>query len=502
MFSITPDRASIHRNEDSTVSEKTETKRGSRWNRWIFEELVVSAWIANLQFISHLTDQNGCAFAGWNVWPLGGKEQATLGVGILDEVFERVMTNGLRLLPTIGGSLAYPSEALFAPQLAVSLEEALREAAVVVVFPPNDRREWLSQLSHQYSGLQLITPTEIRLGLSTLQNASHPGEGLNAISAHSKSVLLDYILSDAAYKEIGQCEARLLPTLAGTYQAFKPLDGSIKIRFAQSQEELELFHGPNINPLVIDKSKLSPDSLYHFNNRIDLLENFSSVSRWDLKGAEIYCRSSVFQDDLHREVPMATIVRPGILGWVNRLWSWAVALDRKGAISAFEDLWLLPLGGNRYSKLPPKSIILDVSGHGPIAQIFRQILASYPTEALQYHIYTTNDTMSQENTEFFREAKFIYDCEELHNIVSWLVSWPGFLDVASYEQRTQLIDLMGDLAVKRITNDTRARLKAFLKWLPLFHPAFNREQERYVTNILGENVPNANSAILKSMDQP
>ncbi|KAA8910606.1 hypothetical protein FN846DRAFT_775017 [Sphaerosporella brunnea] len=471
MFSITPDRASIHRDEDSTVSERTETKRGSRWNRWIFEDLVVSAWTANLQFISDLTDRNDCPFAGWNVWPLGGKEQGSLGVGILEGVFERIVTGELRLLPTIGKSLARPSHSLFATRLATSLEEALREATVVVVFPPNDRREQLCQISRRYS-LRSMAPTSIREVLSALEPFPKP------MSNSSRSALLDYILSDNDYEEIGDCCARLLPMLDGTFEAFQHRSGCIEVRFARSQEELELFD--QCNSWVIDNTKLSSDSLDHFKYQMALLERFTRVSRWDLEGAAFYCGSWVFPEEKKRCKGhfVNTIVRPELLEWVNRFWKWAVALDRKGAMLAFENLWLLPLTGNRLLKLPPTTITLDVSGSGQVAQLFRKILAYSSTVASDYYIYTTNETMSRTNTEFFREAKFIYDCEKLENLVLWLDSCPELLNFASHEQRTQLVDLMGILAVKHIAQETKTRLGKLLKGLPLFHPAFNREEKR------------------------
>jgi sacsin len=470
MFSITPDRHSIHRDEDSTVSERTETKRGARWNRWIFEELVVHAWTANLQFISDLTLQKECpeSFSGWNVWPLGGKEQGTLGVGLLEAVFERIVACGLKLLPTIRGSLAHPSEVIFAPQLDDSLEAALREAGVVVMYPPSDRREQLCRVSR----LRDLSPKEIRLALTVLQLAVEPvdSDGLEAISDSSRSMLLDYVLSDGLY-DIGECKARLLPMLDGTFRSFFPM--LPKNRFAQSEEQLKLFE--KCEAFMVDNSKLSSATLHHFTTRLDLLEQFTSLSPWDMEGARWYCCNWIFGGERSSDYGDSIYLPKGIeIEWVDRFWTWAISHNRMEAMSAFEGLWLLPLTGNRYQALPPSIPILDVSGHGQVASLFREILASCPTAVSKYPLYTVDEMISRTNTEFFREANFIMDSEEIKCIVAWLALFPEFLDVASDAQRTRLVGILGELAVKRISKDTKAEVRSSLSRLPLFHYAFDR----------------------------
>jgi hypothetical protein len=483
MFSITPDRHSIHRDEDSTVSEETETKRGARWNRWIFEELVVHAWTANLQFVSDLALRKECteSFSGWNVWPLGGKEQATLGVGLLEAVFERIVTHGQKLLPTIGGSLAHRSEVIFASQLDESLEVALREAGVVVMYPPSDRREQLSRVSR----LRDISPKEIRLALTALQLAVKPvdSDGLEAISDSSRSVLLDYVLSDGQYEDIGECEARLLPMLDGTFRPFSPVHP--RIRFAQSEEQLKLFE--RCQAFMIDNSKLSSAALHQFTTRLHLLEQYTCLSPWDMPGARWYCCTWIFDGKTSRdhEQFIPEVGEVVIAEWVDRVWTWAISHNRTEAKSAFEHLWLLPLAGNRYRALPPDIPILDVSGDGQVATLFREILASSPTAVSKYPLYTVDKRISRTNTEFFREAEFIRHSEKIENIVTWLDSFPDFLDVASFAQRTLLVRILGELAVKRISQDTKARIRQLLSGLPLFHRVF--DGARYAINLPDNN---------------
>jgi hypothetical protein len=473
MFSITPDRASIHRDEDSTVSERTETKRGARWNRWIFEELVVSAWTANLQFISDLVLRNEISLDRWSVWPLGGKEQGTLGVGILEAVFERIIADKLKLLPTIKGSLACVSDVLFAPQLDGSLEEALREASVVVMYPPDDRRKQLVQSSLKSAQIRYISQKEVRLALSALEKDLR----LDDVSNSSRSVLLTYILSDDAYEDVGKCEACLLPMLDTSYLNFKPLPKDIALRFSQSAEELELFR--ECKAFMVDNSKLSAGALCHFRDQMHLLQNFTNVSRWDLEGARWYCIGWVFRKEILQAPSSGTICRPEIIGWVDRFWTWAISHDRNTAVSALDGLWLLPLTGNRYQSLPPRDTILDVSKRGQAASLFRDILAC-STAASDYPIYTIDETMSQENADFFREVNLISDCEKPENIVKWIALFPDFLEVASYQQRTKLVGLLGALVTRRMTKAAKTCIQSLLHKLPLFHHAFDREVERYV----------------------
>ncbi|KAF8247792.1 hypothetical protein K440DRAFT_550295 [Wilcoxina mikolae CBS 423.85] len=475
MFSVRPDRATIHSGDDNAISEATESSKGARWNKWLFQKCVVDAWISNLQFIQEITDAGACSFQGWTRWPAGFQpfgKRANLGTGTLGAVFTRVVKEDLRLLPTISDTSVRGSEVLFATELDESLEDALREAGVVVTYPPSDRMHEISQLSLDGLGISCVSPGSVRTALTKLSGS------LNDLSPISRSVLLDYILSDKSYVDVAKCQASLLPMMDGSYQNFQV--SSIRYRFSRGIES-SLFS--ECKAFSIDSSKLSPTALYHFNNRMEAVRAFTNVCGWDTDGAVWYCREYLFKRNTTLE---DTIPRPDLVEWVNQFWSWVVSKAQpnpSALISAVAYLWLVPLTGDRYRKVgvssPPA---LDISGTGNVAQIFRAVLKSSPLTEKTYPLYSGSG-ISPETTAFFRSRSVISDCENLQALIFWLSSVPNFLETFHDEQRDQLLSHIGYLAGRPMVKKDRDFLQVAMRKLPLFREAFSTSPSRQWINL-------------------
>jgi len=475
MFSIRPDRSTIHSGDDTAVSQSAEGSKGAKWNKWLLQECIVDAWISNLQFIQQLTAAGACDFQGWTRWPAGFQafsKRESLGTGTLGAVFTRIFKEELRLLPTISDTTAKGSEVLFASKLDEPLKDALREAGVVVMYPPSDRIHEILQLSLDSFGISYISPEAVRTALTKLSDR------LNTLTPISRSILLDYILSDESYVDAAKCRAPLLPMMDGSYQDLRV--SSVRYRFSRGSES-SLFS--ECKAYLIDSSKLSPTSLHHFNNRMDRVQASTNVCNWDIAGAAWYCREYLFKCGSGRNAG-DTISRSDLAGWIDHFWSWAASkaqANPSALISAVADLWLVPLTGDRYRKVGTSSPpTLDISGTGNVAAIFRAVLKSSTLAVHSYPLYSGSG-MSTATTAFLKSGSVTSDCENIHALIFWLSSISNFLDAINDEQRLKLLRHIGCLAQRgmyQLVKKERDSLQVAMRKLALFREAFSNLPSR------------------------
>jgi len=471
MFSITPDRQSIHSANDSTISESAEAKKGALWNRWIFQELVVHAWVTNLQFINDLSVKTDSGMTKWLHWPTGKQEHSETsipGTEILGAVFKKIVAQKRELLPTICDTTARGSDAIFASELDKSLRNALRNARVEVICPPNDRLYELAQIPPLNIGVRHISPGVIRFRLTALSKSL----GLDSLDSASRSVLLDYILSDNSYQSIGKCQAPLLPILDGTYRSFSFMGA--RYRFSQKDETL-IFE--DCKAYLIDTTKLSQKALHIFTTGIQSLQKYTSISPWSLSGASWYCQLFVFKDEISRRVSDDTIYRPDIsVEWIDRFWNWAIAKDRQEVVTSLAGLWLLPLAGQRYHKIGSASKALGVFGPGHVAEVLRGILETSAEASRRYPVFIGHEK-SPATVDFFRGMGIVMDCSSFEELVKWLTLFPGFLSELGNDERAGVVNCLGTLAGQRLPQPVRKRVTPLLRKLPLFRDAFGTGPE-------------------------
>ncbi|KAF8534251.1 hypothetical protein BDD12DRAFT_943100 [Trichophaea hybrida] len=466
MFSITPDRQSIHSASDSTISESAEAKKGALWNKWIFQELVVHAWVANLQFINDLAVKTDSGMSKWLHWPAGKQEHGETGIPgteILGVVFKNIVAQKRGLLPTICDTMARGSDAIFASELEESLRNALRKTHIEVICPPNDRLYELARIPPQNVGVRHISPAVIRSELTVLSKDL----GLGSLDVASRSVLLDYILSDNTFQSIGKCQAPLLPIMDGTYRSFTC--SGVRYRFSQ-KDEIQIFE--DCKAYLIDRSKLSDQALHIFATGIKDLEKYTSISPWSLSGASWYCKEYVFKDEISRKVSDDTIYRPDLsVEWMDRFWSWAILKHRQQVVTGLTGLWLLPLAGQRYYKIGSASKALGVFGSSRAAEVLRGILETSPEASRRYPVFTGHE-MSLSTANSFQGMGIIMNCGSFEELVKWLALFPGFLSALGNEERTGIVNCLGNLAGQGLPLSVKKRVAPLLRKLPLFRDAF------------------------------
>lgn len=413
----------------------------------------MDAWVNNLQFIQELSVGEPSDMHGWSHWPSGFQEygeQKHLGTGTLGAVFTRVVNDKRKLLPTICGTAAASSDALFAGQLDGSLRDALRNAGVVAVQPPSDRLYELTQLSIEDLGMSHVSPKTIRDALTTLSG------NLEIPSTDARSVLLDYILSDGDYDDVGKCKAQLLPMMDGTYRNLGR--GKITYRFSRDSESSLFTEMPSY---TIDCSRLSPGTVSRFTQDMDLIRRSSNIGYWDLCGARLNCEL-MFSREIG-ESKASAVALPGFAQWLNRFWSWVISIAQQSPqeLDTLNELWLVPLTEDLCGKLKDR-LYLNISGSGPIANLFRSTTHSHPIIRRLY----SGSGISPEVTVFLNSKEIIMDCDEISALLRWLRLVPDFFDTIEDSHRIKLIECIGDLA-KRCGNDFLPRIWS----LPLFRLA-------------------------------
>lgn len=466
MFSITPDRRSIHSGGDYTVSEDSEAQWGTKWNDWLFQECVPQTWVRNLDFLRVLHEKDNCPFSGWDFWPAGSEGGwKELGMGVLGRVFERVVMRNLRLLPTVCGTTLTRGAVLFSLDIPDGLKLALREAGVPVVSPPQDRRYEIAKLKPFTLGLAAVTPAAGRRHLTALKDS------LGNLSIESRMILLQFVISDEDFRDIGSCTAPLIPVKDGTFRAFKILaQGPGTLFLSRDDREEEIFENYTN---TVDLSNTAPETKKLMRKNIFKLHRFTAVQMWHVEDAAWYCSNYIFND---LEAPGNDIIcMNGRTNFVNRFWQWisqqCKPLDSVSS-SSLRDLWLLPLMFEEYRKLSSRITVLDVSGKRGVGAFLWATADSHFLRYGQRYCLFTGEGFSSQVGDSLRKCGFVKDYENIVSLMDWLVENSGeFVDRLSNEEKALLLQHLSIFSRGYLDIEERESMKDGVSRLSLFREA-------------------------------
>lgn len=442
MFSITPDRQNIHSGGDLTTSENSEMKLGARWNTWLFQECLPHAWIRNLKFLDKMRERGEADFTGWDFWPAGTQGvERELWMGVLSTLFQRVVVQDLKLLPTICGDTGTRENVLFTLSIDEKYKNALQHARSPVSFPPADRRPELAKLGIETLQLTFLTPSTARNSLSNLRGS------LENLPLDLRMTLLEYVISDKDYKSIGSCLAPLLPTLDGGFHGFGRVGGS-KLFFPRTELEVELFKESS---KMVDTRKMMHSTVGQMVSDIKKLDRFTAISIWGVPDAAWYCKKYIFGNVESKNDKIIT--RPNFNEFINRFWKWINIPENTSELSncpqLLNDLWLIPIVGDRYHKvLDGRYSILDISVHKFTSDFFRGAAYSlFGRCGIRYPLYT-GEGFTIITTDALRTHRYTEDCENLNSLVGWLVAnSKDFVDRLDDNEKTKLLSRLRVLSI-------------------------------------------------------
>lgn len=451
MFSITTDRASLHLGGDWRTNQDSDAKLGAKWNEWLFSECVPQTWVQNLEF---LQEQR---LGGWDFWPVGSEEPWTeRGTRVLGDVFERVVRNNLKLLPTVCGTTGAGKEVLFTIVDLDRYESAFREAKVAVVVPPQTSRFELARLNPQ-NLLPVLSPGTLRTHLALKRN-------LGSLSQASRMLLLHYVISDEKFEDIGLCQAPLVPIADGSYHSFSVGvgDRAGPVFLPRGDDEVRLFAR---HTRVVNVAMLLLETAEILQRKNEDLNTHTGISNWTLDAAAKYCEQHIFTSS---KTDIITRKGPDQSEFVDQLWQW---IRQRGASSdsisssALGNMWLLPLADGEYRKLASTVPILDVSRNRGIGAFIWDIAKKY---RIRCTLFTGEDVLP-ETARYLRHCGFLGDYEDDEALMRWfMANSVTFVDQLNDEEKGTLLrhlsgraaDSIGDKRVKAM-KDAVASLKIF-----------------------------------------
>lgn len=381
-------------------------------------------------------------------------------MGVLGTLFQQVVEQNLKLLPTVCGNTGTRKDVLFTLKIDQKYVDALQSAQSPVSFPPEDRRPELETLGIEALGLTCLVPATARNSLSKLKDS------LGNLHPDSRAILLEYVLSDRDYVHIGSCRAPLLPTSNGRFRSFSNKDGP-KLYFPHNEDEAELFKE---STKMVDTKKLIPGVKLQMVSGIKELDQSTAISIWRVADAASYCKEYVFNTIKSKSEDITTI--SGFNAFVNLFWKWINTIDSTCQPSAhphlLDDLWLIPTQGDRYHKVPGEnSPILDISGRGSIGAFFRDTTSSlFERHGIRYPLYVGDrDGFKKTTTNVLRARGYIQDCEVFSHLIDWLAAnSKDFVDRLDDAEKIKLIHCLSYSSIG-LTNKSSAKV---LRKLSLF----------------------------------
>lgn len=341
-------------------------------------------------------------------------------MGICGTVFERVVKENLKLLPTICGTVEAREASLFTFEISDSLESALRDAGALVVYPPIEKKYEIEKLDPKSMGLAPLTPRAARRCLTALKD-SKPLQGLKP--DHRKS-LMDYVLSDEDFEDLHTCEAPLIPVEGDIFQGFDiPASHDGFLLLTQNEREERLFQKYQ---KAVSTSKLSEVALTRLRDNLPRIQRNTRIKAWTVESAARYCGLHIFSDIT--DTTAVSLYKAGIAEFIDRFWVWISVVQARSTdrvdISAVDDFWLLPIGNNRYQKLGslPDFPVLDVSAKKGIGLFLEETTAHLSRRHAPEVMYLYSGSgFSEYTTRCLQEFGLVKEYDDVYSLTKWLL---------------------------------------------------------------------------------
>ncbi|KAI9761621.1 MAG: hypothetical protein M1840_001737 [Geoglossum simile] len=405
LFSITSDRASLH----SVVDSTTQDQNPSRWNKLLFDELIPVAWTKLLVYLSIQRPQT----SAMELWPRDRLAVNQLGDRLLEAVLRIVGRERLRVWFTHHGHFEV-EEGLYTEASWVS--EQLRAALLGAKAPTIYLNEPL------YSRVKLQFPNR-RLNPKALCGFLRSSDSLNGTSSLMKQELLDYIL---CAENLGILNG--IPLFRFEDGTYNPPD-IISAFLHRNDFEKRMFKGaPQHN---LDTEVLSRGVLEKLHRAMAKPHAASCQIRY--RGPEDfrdYCHTTWFREcDRNQDIIPSS---PGLNGFISEAWEWVRSQDVDISSDALESLWLIPLQGGHLRKITPKISAVPAlhSLGGPTGELLNMLAAM---GGRQCPPLLDCGVLSARTSKFLISRGdedtrlFLGSCEELNNLLAWLVAGKGLL---------------------------------------------------------------------------
>ncbi|XMA11555.1 hypothetical protein WAI453_004346 [Rhynchosporium graminicola] len=349
LFSLTPDRANLHRMHDQSAQNQDPAK----WNEWLLREGASVAWVKLLSALAQLYPLQ----SAFDQWPRAVDNNRDPLSGAVDRIVAIIQQDHLALWPTEIGYVRAETGFLALGSESPGLKEALRDANVPVTYVPIQLWDHAKKLF----GPRLLSSANVCAYLN-----SKPAV-VRGLRDRVKIALLEFLVSAPAVIDYGRLE--LFPFEDGE---FRSLDGVNAFVHRDSAEKDLFSRQPELNLAL---GRLPEQTQRIFVDGCESRTLHPSIRFRSVDSFRDYC-SRTFFAGFDQALEAHALDTDGA-GFVTSAWSWI--LDRKISIKDenLSALWLLPMSDGQYRQLRYKQIVIYVAPPGLSGDIMRRMDAEF-----------------------------------------------------------------------------------------------------------------------------
>ncbi|KAH9222449.1 hypothetical protein DL95DRAFT_441261 [Leptodontidium sp. 2 PMI_412] len=399
LFSLTPDRANLHRRND----QSTQNQDPGKWNDWLFKEGASVAWVKLLSALAELYPLQ----SAFEKWPkLMDNKQEPLSDSV-DRVVEIIQKECLALWPTDTGYVDAKTGLLALGSETAALKEALREANVPVVYVP----KFLQNHAKRVFGSQCISPENVCAFLNSKR------EVVSTLSDKTKTTLLDYVLSSPGLGDYG--DLKIFPFEDTKFRALNGIQAFVY----RDELDRSLFNKQNGRNLAIQR--LSIQTQKALKQRCGSSTLHPSIQYRSAESLREYCMRTAFKKlcvtrDMAELDAESSAFSRNVLAWIS---------DRNLSIQNenIKPLWLLPLSNGLHRRLIPQDVASKVyfPPVGLAGDLMRRIDAKLSIKSLPL-LRTEKETLGRGSSFILKQIRAakaemkVEDATDLVVFLQWL----------------------------------------------------------------------------------
>ncbi|KAH7330503.1 hypothetical protein BKA65DRAFT_404568 [Rhexocercosporidium sp. MPI-PUGE-AT-0058] len=396
LFSLTPDRANLHRQND----QSTQNQDPGKWNDWLFKQGASAAWVKLLVALAKLYPLQ----SAFEKWPKLMENKQELLSDSVDRIVEIIQKDRLSLWPTDTGYVNANTGLLALGSETAALKEALQEAKAPVVYVP----KFLQKHAKGVFIARCLSPENVCAFLNSRQ------EIVSTLSEKAKITLVEYILSSTGLLDYGDLE--IFPFEDANFRSLNGIQAFVH------RDELDeaLFHKQKGRNLAIQR--LSVQTQKTLKQRCGSSTLHPSIQYRSSQSLREYCTRTIFKklcaarDMASLDTESATF-STSVLTWISDR---RVSMQDKNVKS----LWLLPLSNGGHRKIIPQESTSKVyiAAAGLAGDVMRRIDARLSIKQLPL-LCTEKEKLGRHPSAILkqiRDAKVEMGVEDASNLVVFL----------------------------------------------------------------------------------
>ncbi|KAL2067567.1 hypothetical protein VTL71DRAFT_1992 [Oculimacula yallundae] len=447
LFSLTPDRANLHRLHDQSAQYQEPAK----WNEWLFKEASPMAWTKLLVAVAKLYPLK----SAFDKWPkiLENKQEPLSDA--VDRIVAIIQQGQLALWPTeigyVSAEIGFLS--LGSTSETVTLKEALGEAYFPVVYVPKS----LQGHAKKTFNARVLSPESICTFLNTKPTL------VSALSDKAKIALLEYVLSSTGLVDCGNLE--IFPFEDGKFRSIQGINAFVH----RDDFEKALFTrqgGRNLAHGILSKS--AQNSLL---SRCGSSTLHSSIRFRSVESLKDYCNKNVFKN--FRQDQAMYPLNTGTAAFVANVWTWITDRNISMKDEHLSYLWLLPTSDDQLRQVKCQATAIYVAPPGLAGDVMRRIDALLSVKSLPL-LLTGKEALGHrpsavvKNILLAKATLGLADASSLLVYLQWLRKTLPLITTSEPEERDNIAQTIAARLSNKMTSQDMSIMTECLRGLRIF----------------------------------